>query len=202
LDLTEGVAMPAGPVNQLSLAVDATGQVIAAVDATQWAGSTPCTEWTVSDVVRHLVAGNFGFAKAVDGNPRPGFDVAALADADLLAAFRDSGAALVEAFGQPGALERIVAVPVGQVPGAVALHLRITEILVHGWDVATATGQQAEFPDDLAEAELTFSRGMLDKLPPGRIPFAPPQSVAQDAPAIQRLVACLGRNVGAVRTVR
>lgn len=194
--------MPAGPVSQLSLAIDTTGQVIAAVDATQWAGATPCTEWTVSDVVRHLVAGNYGFAKAVDGQERPTVDEAAPADADLLAAFRDSGAALVEAFSRPGALERIVAIPVGQVPGAVALHLRITEILVHGWDVATATGQEADFPGDLAEAELTFSRGMLGKLPPGRTPFAPPQTVSQDAPAIQRLVACLGRDVGAVRTAR
>jgi len=194
--------MPAGPLSQLSLAIDTADRVIAAVDDAQWAGATPCTEWTVSDVVRHIVASNNGFAEAVGGKPRPAADEPALADTDLLAAFRDSGAALVEAFSQPGALERIVAIPVGQVPGAVALHLRLTELLVHGWDVATATGQQAEFPDDLAEAELTFSRGMLDKLPPDRVPFAPPQPVARDAPAIQRLVAFLGRDVGAVVTGR
>jgi uncharacterized protein (TIGR03086 family) len=189
--------MPATPIGQLSVALDATGQLIAAVGDAQWAGPTPCTDWAVCDLVRHLVAGNFLFATAVDGKQRPVIDEAAPADADLPRAYRDSGAALIEAFSQPGALERLVTVPLGQVPGVVALHLRVTEILVHGWDVATATGQRAEFPDDVAEAELAFSRAKLDDIPPGRRPFAAPRPVADDAPAIQRLVACLGRDVSA-----
>jgi uncharacterized protein (TIGR03086 family) len=187
--------MSAEHLSQLSVALDATGQVIAAVGDAQWAGPTPCTDWVVRDLVRHVVAGNNGFATAVDGKPRPAIDEAAPADADLPRAYRDSGAALIEAFSQPGALERMVTIPIGLVPGVVALHLRVTEVLVHGWDVATATWQPAEFPDDIAEAELAFTRGQLAHIPPGRTPFAPPQPVADDAPAIQRLVACLGRDV-------
>ena len=64
---------------------------------------------------------------------------------------------------------------------------------MHGWDLARATGQPAEFPDDLPERELTFTRGKLADLPPDRRPFAPPRPVADDAPAIDRLAACLGR---------
>lgn len=189
--------MSAGPVSQLARAIDATDQVISAIDGAQWAGPTPCTDWTVRDLVRHLVAGNFWFATAIDGKERPAIEAAAPADADLPGAYRDSGAALIEAFSQPGALERIVTVPIGQVPGVVALHLRVTEILVHGWDAAVATGYPAEFPEDAAEAELTFSRGKLGDIPPGRFPFAPQQPVDDDAPAIERLVACLGRDVSA-----
>lgn len=187
--------MSADPVSQLTRAIEATGQVIAAISDAQWASGSPCTEWTVSDLVRHLVAGNNWFATAVDGTERPTIEEAAPADADLPGAYRDSGAALIEAFSQPGALERKVVVPIGEVPGVVALHLRVTEILVHGWDAATATGQAAEFPEDIAEAELTFTRGKLGDIPPGRLPFAPQQPVDDDAPAIQRLVACLGRDV-------
>lgn len=184
------------PVSQLARAIDATGQVIAAISDAQWAGPTPCTEWTVSDLVRHLVVGNNWFAATVGGKERPAIEEAARTDADLPGAYQDSGAALIEAFSQPGALERSVTVPIGHVPGVVALHLRVTEILVHGWDAATATGQVAEFPEDIAEAELTFSRGKLGDIPPGLVPFAPQQPVDDDAPAIQRLVACLGRDVG------
>jgi uncharacterized protein (TIGR03086 family) len=188
--------MSAEPLSQLTRAIDATGQVIAAIGGAQWAGRTPCTEWTVSDLVRHLVAGNNWFATAVGGMARPAIEEAATTDADLPGAYRDSGAALLEAFSQPGALERTVTVPIGQVPGIVALHLRVTEILVHGWDAATATEQPAEFPEDIAEAELTFTRGKLGDIPPGLFPFSPPQPVDDKAPAIQRLVACLGRDVG------
>ena len=88
-------------------------------------------------------------------------------------------------------------VPFGTVPGAVALHLRTTEVLAHGWDLARATGQSVEFPADVAERELAFSQSALEQLPPDRRPFAPPQPVSPDAPAIERLVACLGRSVAA-----
>jgi hypothetical protein len=70
-------------------------------------------------------------------------------------------------------------------------------VLVHGWALAKATGPSVEFPADLAEQELAFSQAALEQLPPDRRPFAPPQPVGQDASAIERLVACLGRSVAA-----
>ena len=78
-----------------------------------------------------------------------------------MAAYRESAEAVVAAFGRPGALGRTVQVPFGTVPGAVAVHLRLTEVLVHGWDLAQATGQVAAFPEDLAEQELAFTRDAL-----------------------------------------
>jgi uncharacterized protein (TIGR03086 family) len=161
------------------------------VPAARWADPTPCPGWTVRDLVSHLVAGNALFAAAF-GRPDPD-DLDA--GADLLAAYRSSAAALLEAVGQPGALDQIVTVPFGTVPGAVALHLRITEVLVHGWDLARATGQLVAFSEDVAAQELAFSQAKLSDIPPGRRPFAPPQPVADDAPAIDRLAACLGRDV-------
>ena len=113
-----------------------------------------------------------------------------------MSAYRDSAAGLLDAFRQPGVLEQTVTVPFGTVPGVVALHLRIVEMLVHGWDVARAIGYPATFPDDLAEQALAFSRNKLPDVPADRSPFAPAQPVAEDAPAIDRLAACLGRSVG------
>lgn len=181
--------MTTGPAGQLAVALGVTEQLIAGVRADQWGGPTPCTGWSVRELVSHVVAGNNLFASALSGEPVPP------PDDRLLMAYRDSAAALLGAFGQPGALDAVVTVPFGSVPGIVALHLRITEVLVHGWDLARATGQPAAFPGDLAEQELAFTRGKLGDIPPGRRPFGPPQPVADDAAAIDRLAACLGRPV-------
>lgn len=195
--------MTATPVDQLARALDVTEQVVATVRDEQWIQPTPCTDWTVRDLVDHLVGGNRLFAGILRGEPSPspadlrgGQGVDHLGD-DPVAAYRDAADALLAAFRAPGVLERTFAVPIGPVPGVVALHLRLVEALVHGWDLARATGRPVRFPDDLAEQELAFTRGRLTDLPPGRSPFAPPQPVAADAPAIDRLVALLGRQVAA-----
>jgi hypothetical protein len=61
-------------------------------------------------------------------------------------------------------------------------------------DLAQATGQPADLPDDLAERSLAFARTQLtEQARPGR--FGPAQSVAEQAPAIERLAAFLGRPV-------
>ena len=187
--------MPAEPTDQLSIALDATERVIQAVRDDQWNDPTPCTDWKVRDVVNHVVVGNDMFARILRGEPPATAPAVLGSGPEFLSAYRDSAVALLAAFRQPGVLDQAFTVPIGTVPGIVALHLRITEALVHGWDLARAIGYPATFPDDLAEQELAFSRGKLADLPPGRSPFAPPQPVAEDASAIDRLAALLGRSV-------
>jgi uncharacterized protein (TIGR03086 family) len=170
-------------------------QLITAVRADQWMAPTPCTEWNVRQLVNHVVRGNRMFAAALRGEPPPPAEPSDVLGDDPVAAFRAASSEVLEAFGQPGAMERMVTVPFGNVPGAVALHLRNTELLVHGWDLARAIGQPATFPEDVAEQEIQFSRGALGQIPPGRTPFGPSQPVAEDAPAVDRLAALLGRHV-------
>lgn len=190
------------PLAQLATALDATGALVAAVRTDQWSAPTPCADWSVRELLNHLVGGNAAFAAILTGRTPPDRAADHLGD-DPAAAYRAAGEALRAAFDEPGVLERVVSVPIGPVPGRVALHLRITEILVHGWDVATATGQPTTgLPADLAEHELVFSRGKLGDLPPGRRPFAPSQAVTDHAPAIDRLAALLGRPVTAAEATR
>jgi uncharacterized protein (TIGR03086 family) len=192
--------MTANPVEQLRLALDGTGGLVSGVRAGQWDGPTPCPEMTVRDLVVHMVAGNYVFAEIMGGTPLPQARAAAgkvTPDGDLAAQFRDAADLVAGAFGQPGALEREVVIPAGAMPGIGALHIRVIEMLVHGWDLARATGQPASFPDDLAEAEIAFARRALEALPADRRPFDPPQPVADDAPGIDRLAALLGREVPA-----
>lgn len=185
--------MEADP-EQLSAAAEAAGQVIDAISDDQWSRPTPCGDWTVRDLVEHVVTGNDGFTAALSEQPTaPGRT--AERSGNLASDYGRSVRALLDAFRQPKVLEKVVGVPFGTVPGAIALHLRITELLVHGWDLAHATGQIVSFPEDLAEQEPAFTRRALADIPAGRSPFAPPEPVSDDAPALDRLAACLGGRV-------
>lgn len=189
--------MTPSPVDALAQALEVDQRLVGAVQDQQWTAPTPCSEWTVHDLVNHLVGGNRLFARILGGEPMPPLAELRrdMLGADPVGANREAAEALLVAFRQPGALERLVSVPIGTVPGIAALHLRVVESLVHGWDLAQATDQHADFPDELVEPELVFARARLGDLPPGRTPFAHPQPVADDAPAIDRLAALLGRPV-------
>ena len=193
--------MPAAPTERLERALAATRVLVAAVRDDQWDSPTNCSGWTVRGLVNHLVAGSDMFVGVLHGAGPPTPEmIAKLRSADRLgddaaAAYDRSAAELVAAFGQPDVLDRIYVVPLGRMPGAGMLHLRVTETLVHGWDLARSTGQPAELPSDLAEEELAFARRMITADFARTNRFGSEQPVADDAPAIDRLAAFLGRVV-------
>lgn len=186
------------PLDDLAAVLTLAGDLVAAVQPTQWDAPTPCPEWTVRELVTHMVIGHRLFTGILRGEASVtagALDPTArhvLGD-DPVAAYRSATADLLTAFRRPGALDQVVTVPVGPVPGIAALHLRVVEELVHGWDLARAIGRPASFPDDIAERELAFARGKLADVPPDRSPFGPPRPIAGDAPPLDRLVALLGR---------
>ncbi|GLY69302.1 TIGR03086 family metal-binding protein [Amycolatopsis taiwanensis] len=196
-----GTTNPA-PVDDLAAVLGAVGDLVAGVGHDQWGAPTPCPEWTVREVVNHLVIGSRLFTGILRGEAAPAPGSLAPKASDALgdapaAAYRSAAEDLLAAFRQPGVLGQLFQVPAGTVHGIAALHLRAVECLVHGWDIATATGQQPRFPDDIVERELEFSRGRLTDVPPDRSPFAPPQPAPDDAAPLDRLVALLGRRLNA-----
>ena len=74
-----------------------------------------------------------------------------------------------------------------------ALRLRLVEELVHGWDLARATGGLMTVDDEVVESALAFTTDTLSGIDPARSPFAPPQPVDESAAPLGRLVALLGR---------
>ena len=183
----------------LSAALDGTGRLVAAVTAEQWDLPTPCPDWTVRQLVNHVVGGNRLFTRVLRGEPLPPLDqLGRRAGEDQLGddpahAYAASAGEMLAALRTPGVLAGTYTVPAATLPGPALVHLRTVETLVHGWDLARATGRPAPFPDDLAEGELAFSRDLLGRLPEGRHPFGPSRPVSDDAPAIDRLAALLGR---------
>ena len=185
-------------VEQLGRAFDAVAGLISNIRADQWSAPTPCTDWTVGQVVNHLIGMNRVFAALLAGQPPPPRPSADHVEEDPVGAYRDSAAALLAAFGGPGVLERAYHGPLGTATGAERLKIRLYDLLAHGWDLAQATEQPADLPDDLAAQSLAFARTQLtEQGRPGR--FGPAQIVAEQAPAIERLVAFLGRPVNTGR---
>jgi uncharacterized protein (TIGR03086 family) len=187
-------------LHSLATALDGTGRLVDAVTGEQWGLPTPCSDWTVRQLVNHVVGGNRLFTRVLSAEPLPPRDQLgrrAAEDqlgADPAAAYAATSAELLAALRAPGVLEGTYTVPAATLPGPAIVHLRTVETLVHGWDLARAIDRPAPFPEDLAEGELAFSRDLLGRIPEGRHPFGPSQPVDDDAPAIDRLAALLGRD--------
>jgi uncharacterized protein (TIGR03086 family) len=164
--------------------------VVRGVDPAALDGPTPCSEYDVRTLLGHLVA-TVDRARAIGegGDPRmmPTVVAGVLDDgwADALAATTDKMWAV---WGDDALLDRPVTVPWGTVPGRAAMWGYVNEALVHGWDLAVATGQDAEADPDLAEAALA---GAQAKIPADRrggpIPFADVVEPASDAGPTERL---------------
>lgn len=191
-----GSSGPADPVALLESATAAVQTIVDRVRPDQLGLPTPCTEWTVRDLINHLDKGNeWAVANLAGGGgavPRPEGDH--LGD-DPARAFADSSARMVAAFRVPGALAKMLTLPFGQMPGAAFAGMRAVDTLVHGWDIATAAGQPTNFAPELNEVALAMAKRTLAGRPRAGSPFAPEQPVADDAPAADRLAAFLGRAV-------
>lgn len=184
-----------GPLADLDRALAGAEAVIAGIAPGQWTAPTPCTELDVRALVNHLVSGNQAFAAYVTGAKPPARGTDVLGD-DPLAAYREAGAGLRAAFGSADALDEVYKAPFGTAPGAVLVQVRVLEQLAHGWDIARATGQASDFPDDVAERSLAVARQTLASRPTGPgAPFGPELPAPGGAPTLDRLAAFLGRPV-------
>lgn len=110
------------------------------------------------------------------------------------AEFRSSAAEIVSGWRTYG-VDRTVGIMRGEMPGQNVLAMTITEYLAHGWDLATATNQSILFTDTECAQALSL---IEDMLPPqyrgdGQ-PFGEVVSVPDDASAVDRFVAFLGRD--------
>lgn len=180
-------------MDDLGRACAVVGDLIERIGADEWTAATPCTEWSVRDVVAHLVGMNLVFVAMLEQTPLPERGVDRLG-ADPTAAFRRSATALQAAADRPGVLDEAQTTPVGAATGAERLQWRIADLLVHGWDLAQATRVPVELPADLVEQAFTFVGTHLpSQSRSGR--FAGAQPIADNAPAIDRLAAFTGRAV-------
>jgi uncharacterized protein (TIGR03086 family) len=178
----------------LDRALSTTADVIDAIEPGRWHDTSLCEQWSVRELVDHLVGGCMLTGQVLQGEDargRPTYE--GTSDHELAVQFRQAGQAVLLGIEEPGALERTVRVGLGPVPGSVAAQLCLVETIVHGWDIARSTGQDVVFDDAAVTGALEFSRGMMSQIPAERSPFKPSFPVAEDAPPLARLVGLLGR---------
>lgn len=189
-----------GAAAGLEQAFATTRSVLENVKADQMGDPTPCASWKVRDLVNHIVGGSqwFGTSMAAGGADDDGSNLPDFTDQDYLAIYDDGAEKSVAAFDADGAMEQIVKLPFGEFPGAVFLGLATTDVLVHGWDLAKATGQSTDLSPELSSQLLEANRGAIPdefRGPDGKAPFGPEQQAPAGACATDQLAAYLGRTV-------
>jgi uncharacterized protein (TIGR03086 family) len=176
-------------------ALDETQPIVAGVAGDQMSEATPCEGWDVRALMNHLVAGNLWAAELGAGATID--EVGTRLDGDLLGddpleAYEASATLAAAIFEAPGALEKPCAVSYGPVPGSVYAGHRFIDVLIHGWDLATATGQDTNLDPELAEAAYELLLAEADLVRASGM-FGQDLAVPDDASLQTRMLAFIGR---------
>lgn len=175
--------------------LDDLATVLDGIPSDRDAHPTPCEAFTVSDLRQHVLGWLTAFTDGFESPDGTCSDPEAVevegTGAEQVRTLADR---LEEAL-DADAASRPLVIGGADMPGEMALDMIVGEYQVHGWDLATATGQAWRPADEGLEHSLTFFDAMLtpDYQGEGKS-FHPRVDVADDAPAIDRLVAMTGRD--------
>ncbi len=186
-------------ISHLDRALAATGVVVTGIREDQWDLPTPCRDWNVRTLGNHLVGGLRIFTAQLRGEADPGgHDTHDWLGAQPAAAYADAATADRAAWRTAGAMDTVLDLAFGRVPAPLALVVHLTEVVVHGLDLAVATGQEEKVDGAPAThlLELVRTSGVEAYRVPGI--FGPEQPVEATAPVHRRLLAYLGRELDPV----
>ena len=189
---------PDDPRFGLAQVVSSMRGLIDGVAIDQFDESTPCADFTVKDLLDHCnlvmnrvaVIGNGGHWSEVT-------DESVAREDGHGEAFGQAAHASMHAWTDSTKLEQLYEVPWGELPGGPVLLTYTAELATHAWDLATATGQSLEIPDEVLHGALVAAKMLPDV---GRedpeFPFDPVVDPGSDAPVLLQIAGWLGRQVG------
>ncbi|KAA9152419.1 TIGR03086 family protein [Amycolatopsis acidicola] len=167
-------------------------RVARGIGPAQLSAPTPCTEYDVRALLNHLLYWGPWLEAAVRKEETPSMEggerAADLVHDDWQAALTTRVHGLLEAFASPGAFDGTA----GGMPAEMVASMILMEWVVHGWDLASATGQTLHCDDETAGVLLVAAKAMAEQ---GRAHgiFKDEVPVARDAPALARVLAVTGR---------
>jgi uncharacterized protein (TIGR03086 family) len=167
--------------------------VVRGVTDDRLAARTPCAEFDVRDLLNHLFHVVISFQELaarrdVDFGTTPDY----LGEGgDWRARFAAETEALTAAWAAPGADEG-TAGRLG-LPARTVASLALTDLTIHAWDLARATGQPYS-PDPAAVEELFVLAAQMGPMARETKQFGEPVPVPHDAPPFDRLLAATGRD--------
>jgi uncharacterized protein (TIGR03086 family) len=175
----------------------AVSRLVAGVRDDQLGDPTPCADTPVAGLLDHLVGLTLAFRLAAEKTPLPG--AASASAANLAPDWRERLPRqldeLAAAWRVPAAWEGLTEAGGQQLPAAAMGIVALNEVLVHGWDLAVATGQPYDVADADAQACLRFAVDFAAGAPEAReAMYAPVVPVPADAPVLDRLLGETGRN--------
>jgi uncharacterized protein (TIGR03086 family) len=183
------------PIEQLARILPTVSDLVDRIRPTQLDDPTPCTEFTVRDVLDHMLVLGGTFAYWFRGEEAPEVGAPAPDGQVPAAEFRRTMDDLLDAVTSPGAMARTVLSPFGEMPGETFARLVAFDGLVHGWDLASSTGQQYQPSADVVAAVDQFARAAItDEMRDGDT-FKAATAAPEDADRLERLVAFSGRSL-------
>ncbi|MGD9701067.1 MAG: TIGR03086 family metal-binding protein [Acidimicrobiia bacterium] len=176
------------PVALFERATTHATSVMSAVSPSQLNDATPCTDWNVQQLIDHMVGGADYLQAALAGEPPPARTDRTVGN------YRQGLEQLRIGLRTPGGLERTCTSPLGfEWPVGHAVAGTFMDALIHTWDLATATGQDASLDPELVETCIAMflpdmpERGRASGL------VGPAVHVPEDASPQDRLLAAMGR---------
>jgi uncharacterized protein (TIGR03086 family) len=183
------------PFPDLAPGADRVAALLPAVTDDMLDAPTPCADTSVGQLLSHLhglaLAFRLGAEKAPDPGPPPATPPA------LTPHWRtelpERLDALVAAWRVPESREGTTSVGGVEMPAASLAVVALDELVLHGWDLARAVGQRYQPDPASVEACLGFVSAVAR---PEGVPglFGPSVPVADDAPALDRLLGLAGRD--------
>jgi uncharacterized protein (TIGR03086 family) len=172
-------------------------RLVAGVRDDQLAAPTPCASTPVAGLLDHLVGLTEAFRLGAEKQPLTGAPRASADDLppDWRTRLPEQLDALAAAWRDPAAWEGMTEVAGARLPGGAMGVVAANEVLVHGWDLAAATGQTYAPDPAVVERCLGFAvdlasgaREMRDSM------YGPEVPVPPDAPVLDRLLGATGRD--------
>lgn len=146
---------------------------------------TPCDEWDVRTLLNHMLDTQryfIGTARGEQASP-PSPAPPDVLGGDPVATFERSTSDLMRAFGEPGVIDKT----------GPALGIACADQLLHGWDLARATGQDATMPKGLPAVAYDMIHGRFSDEQRQGV-FKPAVAVGPDASPQDKLLAYTGRD--------
>ena len=171
------------PLTVLSRSLDQLGDLLVHVNADDLDGPTPCSDWTLGQLVDHVVAAPTKFAVMVRGEQPDWSARPPHLDEGWAAEFRSSADDLMQLWQQ------------GSAPEGSSPDWQTAEFAVHTWDLANALGRSTgDLDPDVAEQGLAFMKANLRDEMRGEV-FGPEQPAPTDGDAYDAIAAFAGRTV-------
>lgn len=184
-----------GPQEQLARIVPVLDELVEGIALDGLYDATPCDTFTVHDVLDHMIGVGGQYAAMFRGQAVSESTAPPVYGRVPELEFRSAMADLLDAVSSDGALDRVLGTPMGDLPGETMARFVAFDGLVHGWDIATATGQDYEVDPDVVSACSAFIREALtDDMRDGDT-FKDAVTPPDGSSPLEELIAFSGRSI-------